>query len=91
MRAVAFISLLTLVACLPEEKPPTRQATGDDACGAEKLQLLVGLPYEARDFQEDGRPMRVLPPGSAMTMDHRIDRLNVDLDEDGVITRIWCG
>ncbi|MRU14904.1 hypothetical protein FDP25_05605 [Roseovarius sp. A21] len=26
-----------------------------------------------------------------MTMDHRPDRLNVDLDEAGRITRIWCG
>ncbi|WP_425500518.1 I78 family peptidase inhibitor [Roseovarius bejariae] len=24
-------------------------------------------------------------------MDHRPDRLNVDLDEAGRITRIWCG
>lgn len=37
------------------------------------------------------RPFRILPPGSAMTMDHNPARVNFDLDEAGTITRIWCG
>lgn len=36
-------------------------------------------------------PMRIIPPGSAVTMDFRPDRVNFDLDADGTITRVWCG
>ena len=38
-----------------------------------------------------GRPYRILPPGSMMTMDHSPARINFDLDEAGIITRVWCG
>lgn len=91
MRFPFVAAVLVLAACVPDDEPPSRQVSQADTCGAEPMQPLVGMPYEARDFEEGKRPIRVLPPGSAMTMDHRIDRLNVDLDEDGAITRIWCG
>ncbi len=91
MRFIGVIVLLSLTAWIPGEDPPSRQGSEADTCGAAPLQLLVGMPYEPRDFEQEGRSMRILPPGSAMTMDHRVDRLNVDLDEEGVIKRIWCG
>ena len=91
MRFTIAAALLALAACVPDDEPPSRQLSEADTCGAEPLQILVGMPYEARDFEEGERPIRVLPPDSAMTMDHRVDRLNVDLDEEGVITRFWCG
>lgn len=37
------------------------------------------------------RPYRILPPGSAITMDHAPARINFDLDDAGKITRVWCG
>ena len=79
-----------LTGCMPENETdqPSQPDTG---CGAEAMQNLVGQPAEAHDFDTGDRPLRMLPPGSAMTMDHRPDRLNVELDADGVITRIWCG
>ena len=39
----------------------------------------------------EGRPYRILPPGSMMTKDYRPERVNFDVTETGVITRIWCG
>lgn len=39
------------------------------------------LPQEAR----------IIPPDSAVTQDYRPERVNVDLDEDGVVIRVWCG
>jgi len=68
--------------------PPSPDA---DACGAGGLQQLVGQKRAAFDESAIDGPLRVVPPGSAMTMDYRADRLNVELDEDGRITRIWCG
>ena len=44
-----------------------------------------------RRFEEAGRVYRVLPPGSAMTMDFSVGRVNLELDDKGVIRRVWCG
>lgn len=63
---------------------------GDDGCGAAALQALVGRPVaEVRGELPD--EARIIPPGSAVTQDHRPERLNVDLDEGDVIVRLWCG
>ena len=35
--------------------------------------------------------IRVIHPGTPVTKDFRIDRLNVDVDESGTVTRIYCG
>lgn len=69
---------------------PQDIAPDGDACGAAQMQALIGTPVAAQDFT--GRDaVRILPPGAMMTMDHRPDRLNIEHDADGVITRIWCG
>ena len=91
MRAAPVAILMVFAACVPAEEPPTRQLPSDDACGSAKLQLFVGVPFDERDFDVGDRPLRILPPGSAMTMDHNPARLNVNLDEEGTVTRIWCG
>ncbi|MFD1156495.1 I78 family peptidase inhibitor [Roseovarius aestuarii] len=91
MRTTVIVILTLLGACVSEEERPARQAAADDVCGASKLQVLVGLPFDSGSFETEGQPLRVLPPGSAMTMDHNPARLNVDLDEAATVTRIWCG
>ena len=91
MRVAIAAVLVVLAACVPEEEELIKRMPYEAECAADKLQHLVGQPVEAYDFAAEGKPLRILPPGSMMTMDHRPDRLNVDLDEEGVITRIWCG
>lgn len=34
---------------------------------------------------------RMIEPGSIVTQDYQPQRINVDLDTDGNISRIWCG
>ncbi len=60
------------------------------ACGANQVQQLVGLSYDGvqDSFAADAR---IIPPNSPVTQDYRPARLNVDLDMDGAISRIWCG
>lgn len=61
-----------------------------DSCGAQALESFVGQQLEAvSDALPEGA--RILPPNSVMTQDHRPDRVNVNLDDKDVITRIWCG
>ncbi len=35
--------------------------------------------------------LRVYTRGAILTMDLRRDRLNLELDDDGVVTRAWIG
>lgn len=38
-----------------------------------------------------GRGYRVIPPGAMVTQDFSPARVNLDLDESGLIRRVWCG
>lgn len=68
----------------PLEEPPP-------ACDfAPWVGLPVGADMQAA-LRASNRPYRVLPPGSMMTMDHSPARVNFDIDERGIITRVWCG
>lgn len=81
--------LLGLAACRAQETPAGPE--DGDACGADALQQLVGGPVAALDTDALDQPVRLIPPDTMVTMDHRPDRLNVDLDAQDRITRIWCG
>ena len=76
--ALCFITL----SCASAEETPAN-------CVASDWTPLIGLPAEAADKVPD--PKRLIPPNSAVTQDDRPERTNIDLDADGVITRIWCG
>ncbi len=62
-----------------------------DTCGAAGFAGLVGQIGEIAEMLVLEAPKRVIPPGSAITQDYRLERINFDLDEDNRITRIWCG
>ncbi|WP_395333506.1 I78 family peptidase inhibitor [Novosphingobium sp. BL-8H] len=64
-------------------------------CGADQLSAYVGQPASdeviAAITQWRGdKPMRVLKPGMAVTMDYRPDRLNVQVGDDGKIKGFNC-
>ena len=82
---MAAMAGLMLAGCMPEHAAP------QDDCGADALQALRGQPGEVLEGMALEGPVRVLPPGAMMTMDHRPERLNVELDTAGRITRLWCG
>lgn len=62
-----------------------------DMCGAEGLQGLVGQRGVIADLLELDQMTRVLRPGDAMTMDLLPDRLNIIINEDDRIERVYCG
>lgn len=71
-------------------------ATPEDGCGAGKIGDLVGksmaATMEANIRKRSGaRTIRVLPPGAMATMDFRPDRLNIDVDDKGIVTSLRCG
>lgn len=68
----------------------------DDACNAAAGAYAIGrrdtaaLRADVTGKVGHSR-IRWLPPGTIVTQDRRLDRLNVDIDADGVVTRLRCG
>lgn len=61
------------------------------SCG---FTYLIGMKPDQDVFTKitmTGKAYRVLPPGSAMTMDHSHTRVNLELDDQGIIQKVWCG
>jgi hypothetical protein len=64
---------------------------GANACN---FNDLIGIMPDERLFarlQQAGKAYRVLKPGAQITMDYSADRVNLELDDQGVIQRVWCG
>jgi polyisoprenoid-binding protein YceI len=71
-------------------------AARQDACNAGAVPDAIGrkdTPALRADVTRKVGHSRVrwLPPGSIVTQDLRSDRLNVDIDGSGVVTRVRCG
>lgn len=87
MLRTLLIPLVVLAACAAD-LPVDPSA---DACGAEPLKNLLGQDMSTLAAMTFPDTTRFIGPGDAVTMDFSPRRLNFDLDEDGVILRIWCG
>jgi hypothetical protein len=93
--ATALPALLLLAACASQ---PSDQAAPPSAgaCDADAAQAWIGKPATEANvdaaFKASGaKTLRALKPGQPMTMDYRIDRVNVLQDAAGNIEKISCG
>jgi hypothetical protein len=77
----------------------SRRPVGGDisaagAVGECRFNYLVGMMADenvAQSLKQRRVQYRILPPGAMMTMDHSPSRLNLEVDDQGVIRRAWCG
>lgn len=94
--------LVLLAGCTGAAGPCNPTATpafpppAEDQCGAAPLARYAGaqVTEEIRATiaaAAGERRVRYIAPGDAVTQDYRIDRLNVELGEDGRIVRLRCG
>ncbi|WP_159976066.1 MULTISPECIES: I78 family peptidase inhibitor [unclassified Novosphingobium] len=97
--ALPAVVAAALGACSAQTPPPEASAPPatemEPGCGADQLAGYVG-----RKASDDviasitawrgDKPIRVLKPDSAMTMDYRPDRLNIAVDAKGIITGLSC-
>ncbi|HKT85896.1 MAG TPA: I78 family peptidase inhibitor [Novosphingobium sp.] len=89
--------LLAATACTAttERPSPPPPPPAEVDCGAGQLGAYIGQPASEhvlsliRQWRGDN-PIRVLKPGSAMTMDYRPGRLNIFLDENDRIKEFKC-
>jgi hypothetical protein len=103
MRRTALGAMMAMTmgcAAIPPSEPgeapvPVHGETGR-RCNAAPAQNLVGraassaLGAEAMRLSGAGA-IRWIPPGAAVTMDYREDRLNIELDGRNRVTRLRCG
>jgi len=77
-------------------RPPDVKPVPEDACGAQTVGSLVGTilndTVQARIADRSrAADIRVMEPGKSYTMDHREERLNVKVNDQRMITDIFCG
>lgn len=104
-RASALAGVLLLAACAssppaesapatPAPPPPAADASGP--CRASAAEFARGRAYTDAlgaelQAKAGAKALRVIRPGQAVTMDFRDDRLNVELDAGGKVTKVSCG
>ena len=100
MRRVGTTATLILTACStmppPEPVPPVRGETPGYTCSEVGLDSFVGQGATAEVGaeilrQSGARILRWIPKGGVVTMDLRIDRVNVKLDSQNRIEAVICG
>lgn len=74
--------------------PPPPVMAGE--CDASKAQYAVGRPFSDALLEEartrtGAKTARLLRPGQAITMEYSFQRLNLELDANGQVTRVRCG
>ncbi|PCD03049.1 hypothetical protein COC42_01070 [Sphingomonas spermidinifaciens] len=96
MIRLAPIALIALAACAPTTEPATADPATGAQCDATPVQALVGQAGDAATVDRakvgsGARTVRRYATGSALTMDFRPDRLNVEVDGGGKIVKLSCG
>lgn len=84
---ISLVIAPLLAACMADQ-PATAPAKD---CRAGSYAELIGAPLNAFNADQAAGPVRILPPGAAMTMDHNPNRLNIHHDSGKRITQITCG
>ena len=89
----AMVGAVLLMGCTELAGPPALGSRAfADTCDARAQRGLVG--QELRDMAAVAAAapkVRFLGPGDLATTDEQPDRLNVELDANRIVTRVYCG
>ena len=98
MKRLLLASVFVLTACQTGGPTSARSDTAapeptesGQACVAGEFEYLVGTSGDAVKESMFPQGTRILRPGMVMTMDYRGDRLNVVINEEGNVDRVYCG
>lgn len=87
--------LLMVGACTIGSKEASNETLmtekGKSECDTQGLEALIGKSKDELNTVSLPANTRIIEPGTMVTKDYRVDRVNVDIDEAGIVTRIWCG
>jgi hypothetical protein len=92
IRALFATAALGLAGCEPVAPPGfDRMPPEPEACGAKGMEKLLWKDRAVLAAMTFPAGTRVIEPGQPVTADYSAERLNIDLDRQGRITRVWCG
>lgn len=107
MRVSSFslVALLALVGCStgtgskpaePAASAPSPAAAAGGRCDSDMAKFAVGQTASSALLQQaqqrsGAQTARILRPGDIMTLEYRSERLNLNVDAQGVIARVNCG
>lgn len=86
----------TLFAVILSLTASNAHAEASDMCHAQRLQKFIGNKYNPRmdkNFSKisSAKSVRIIKYGAAITEDYSLERLNINVDLNGKISKIWCG
>lgn len=90
MRAILILTLVAGCGLVPVRTIEAPAMGPEDTCGANGFQPAVGRDIRNVTVPAD-RSVRVIGPDTAVTLDHRPDRLNFDVDKNGKVLGVHCG
>lgn len=88
------VALIALAGCQSSGQKNTATQPVDpemDRCEASQYQTYVGKPLTTLETLRFAKPVRAIPYHSAVTMDFNLNRINFLGDQQGNITRVYCG
>ncbi len=88
----AAFAMLALVAGCTGVFPANESTDREDtACDVPRYQGMIGHPSAVLNTVALPPATRIIRPGTVVTMDYNPVRLNIGLDAQERITRVWCG
>ena len=90
-RLLGLSTILLLSACTTPATPPAASACNADAIQPYVGQVATTEVVDAARKAAGAGLVRALKPNDAATLDYRIERLNIMLDEGGKILSATCG
>ncbi len=87
---LASLIFVPLTACAQQPQEPIASIPATQLEQACDFPDWVDKPLNRSLIENLKRPTRIIAENSAVTMDYRSDRLNVEHKKD-IVTRVWCG
>lgn len=91
MRHFFMVAALPLMGCMSEAGGTPANQPAEGVCGAAELQGLIGQTETALGAMTFPSPTRIIHPKQPVTMDMNPSRLNILIDEGGIVSGVRCG
>ena len=97
---MSLLAVAALVGCSntggSSSAAPEAAANNDGRCQASGAEFAVGKPVTPALIEQARKASgsqlaRALGPNDVMTLEYRSERLNLNADAQGVVTRVNCG
>jgi hypothetical protein len=89
MMRLTLLALPVLAACTPVEQTAPSSA-GPETCPKSEFNSLIGTDVNAAILPLT-LTYRTVWPGEAVTLDHLPERMNIAVNDDGIVQGLTCG